>query len=184
MAKEFNVDCMKYRKSTHLASVDVEMIIAEKGVCELTIKVAYYEEGVDVNGKKQDGYFIEFNEPVKNMIANSGNRGKIAKIVALAKGMTAVESRNVGNWGGTKLRLAIDHARKLKGATVDGIDVVSDYKLNERVVVTKTKLDISDGNYAQIKDWLTGEGKTLAMVIAKYELTDAALADLKTIKAE
>ena len=32
---ETNIDCMKYRKSTHLASVDVECI-AEKGSCELT----------------------------------------------------------------------------------------------------------------------------------------------------
>lgn len=29
--KETGIDCMKYRKSTHLAGVDVEMIIAEKG---------------------------------------------------------------------------------------------------------------------------------------------------------
>jgi len=172
---------MKHRKSTHLASVDVEMIIAEKGVCELTIKVAYYETGVDVNGKKQDGYFIEFNEPVKNMIANSGNRGKIAKLVALAKGLSAVESRNVGNWAGIKIRLTIDHARKLKGEIVDGIDVASDYKLNARTD-TKTKLDISDSNYAAIKDWLSGEGKTLADVTKKYDLTDAALADLKGVK--
>ena len=35
---ETNIDCMKYRKSTHLASVDVERWNAEKGSCELTIK--------------------------------------------------------------------------------------------------------------------------------------------------
>jgi len=28
--KQFNIDCMKYRKSTHLAGVDVEMIIPDK----------------------------------------------------------------------------------------------------------------------------------------------------------
>ena len=30
MSLERNIDAMKYRKSTHLAGVDVEMIIAEK----------------------------------------------------------------------------------------------------------------------------------------------------------
>ena len=38
---ETNIDCMKYRKATHLASVDVEAMIAEKGSCELTIKLAF-----------------------------------------------------------------------------------------------------------------------------------------------
>jgi hypothetical protein len=65
MAKETNIDCMKYRKSTHLAGVDVEMMIAEKGKCILTIKEAYYNTGVDVSGNKTDGYFIEFTENVK-----------------------------------------------------------------------------------------------------------------------
>ena len=50
--REFNIDCMKYRKSTHLASVDVDAMIAEKGSCELTIKLAFYEKGVDVSGKQ------------------------------------------------------------------------------------------------------------------------------------
>lgn len=31
--KETGIDCMKCRKSTHLAGVEVEMIIAEKGKC-------------------------------------------------------------------------------------------------------------------------------------------------------
>ena len=38
--KENNIDCMKYRKSTHLAGVDVETIVDDKGSCILTIKEA------------------------------------------------------------------------------------------------------------------------------------------------
>jgi hypothetical protein len=60
--KETNIDCMKYRKSTHLAGVDVETIIAEKGNCIVTIKECYYAKGVDVSGNKTDGYFLEFVE--------------------------------------------------------------------------------------------------------------------------
>ena len=125
--REYDVDCMKYRKSTHIASVDVDAIIAEKGKCELTIKLAYYDRNIDVNGKKQDGYFIEFEEDVKDMIVNSGNRGKISKLVKDFKNISAVESRNCINWKGLKLNLIIDHNRKLKGQTVDGIDIDTTY---------------------------------------------------------
>jgi hypothetical protein len=125
---EFNIDCMKYRKSTHLASVDIEAIIAEKKSCVLTIKLAFYDTNVDVNGKKQDAYFLEFEESVKNMIVNSGNRKKISKLVSISKNLTAVESRNIGNWTGLKLNLIIDHNRKLKGETVDGIDIDTNYQ--------------------------------------------------------
>ena len=81
MAKETNIDCMKYRKSTHLAGVDVETIISEKGECVLTIKDAFYDKGVDVSGNKTDGYFIVFVEDVKPMVVNSGNRKVISSIV-------------------------------------------------------------------------------------------------------
>jgi len=79
--KELEIDSMKYRKSTHLAGIDVEAIVEEKGSCILTIKEAYYDRGVDVSGNKTDGYFIEFLEPVKAMVANSGNRKIINDIV-------------------------------------------------------------------------------------------------------
>ena len=75
---ERNIDAMKYRKSTHLAGVDVEMIIAEKGDCILTIKDSYYNTNVDVSGNNTDGYFLEFEENVKPMVVNSINRKTIS----------------------------------------------------------------------------------------------------------
>jgi hypothetical protein len=48
--REENIDCLKYRKSTHLAGCDIETIIQEKGNCILTIKIAFYDT-LDVNGK-------------------------------------------------------------------------------------------------------------------------------------
>ena len=76
--KEHNIDAMKYRKHTHLAGVDVSIITAEKGKCVLTIKDAYYSRGVDVSGNKTDGYFLEFEEDVTDMVVNSSNRKIIA----------------------------------------------------------------------------------------------------------
>jgi len=121
--KETNIDCMKYRKSTHLAGVDVEMIIVEKGKCILTIKQAYYEKGVNVSGNKTDGYFIDFEEDVKPMVVNSGNRLIISEIVKNAKNITLSEARNIGLWTGQKIELYFDSSVKMMGQVVGGIKV-------------------------------------------------------------
>jgi hypothetical protein len=120
---EKNIDCMKYRKSTHLAGVDVETIIDDKGKCILTIKDAYYDKGVDVSGNKTDGYFIEFVEGVKPMVVNSVNRKTIADIVKKTKNLTSVESRNIGNWLGLKIELIFDANVKMMGKITGGIRV-------------------------------------------------------------
>lgn len=121
--KEREIDCMKYRKSTHLAGVDVEAIIEEKGNCILTIKDAYYQKGVDVSGNKTDGYFLEFEEPVKGMVVNSGNRATISKISKREKNLNRVESRLISNWIGLRIELYFDETVKMMGQIVGGIKV-------------------------------------------------------------
>ena len=121
--KIFNIDCMKHRKSTHLAGVDVEAIISEKGKCILTIKEAYYETGVNVSGNKTDGYFIDFVEDVKPMVVNSGNRKTIAKMIQIAKKIEAVESRNLMSWNGFTIELQFNPNVKMMGQVVGGIVV-------------------------------------------------------------
>lgn len=121
--KESNIDCMKYRKSTHLAGVDVETIVDDKGSCILTIKEAYYNTGVDVSGNRTDGYFVEFVEPVKPMVVNSVNRKTIANIVKNNKGVSSVESRNIGNWIGTRIELIFDDSVKMMGKITGGIRI-------------------------------------------------------------
>lgn len=123
MSLERNIDAMKYRKSTHLAGVDVEMIIAEKGNCILTIKDAYYNTNVDVSGNKTDGYFLEFEENVKPMVVNSVNRKTISNIIKMNKGCSAVESRNIGNWIGQNIELIFDSSIKMMGKNTGGIRV-------------------------------------------------------------
>ena len=120
---EKNIDCMKYRKSTHLAGVDVEIITLEKGKCLLTIKDAYYNKGVDVSGNKTDGYFLEFVEGVKPMVVNSGNRKTIGDIAKINKKLSSVDSRNIGNWIGLKIELNFDESVKNMGKITGGIRV-------------------------------------------------------------
>ena len=145
--REFNIDCMKYRKSTHLASVDVDAIIAEKGSCELTIKLAFYDRGVDVSGNKTDGYFLRFEEPgVKDMVANSGNRKKIAAIVKDLKRCTAVESRNLTNWVGLKIGLKVDPNVKMMGQIVGGIIIDTQYRSKPKKTLAQAKSDFEKVN--------------------------------------
>ena len=120
---EKGIDCMKYRKSTHLAGVDVETMIDDKGKCLLTIKDAYYNTNVDVSGNKTDGYFLEFVEGVKPMVVNSVNRKTIANIVKQTKGITSVESRNIGNWIGLQIELTFDASVKMMGKVTGGIRI-------------------------------------------------------------
>jgi len=141
---ETNIDCMKFRKSTHLASVDVDAIIAEKGICELTIKLAFYDRGVDVSGNKTDGYFLRFEEAgVKDMVVNSGNRKKIAGIVQQLKKCTPVESRNIGNWVGLKIGLKVDPNVKMMGQVVGGIIVDLQYKSVPKKTLEQAKADFT-----------------------------------------
>lgn len=130
--KETNVDSMKYRKSTHLAGVDVEMMVKGSDKCILTIKEAYYSHneivngvktGVNVSGKLLEGYFIEFEEDVKPMMVNSTNRKAINKLVESAKGLSSVESRVLTNWVGVHIELMFDPNVTMKGVTVGGIKV-------------------------------------------------------------
>ena len=121
--KETEIDSMKYRKSTHLAGIDVEAIVEEKGSCILTIKEAFYDRGVDVSGNKTDGYFISFIESVKDMVANSGNRKIINEIVKEKLGCSSAESRMLPNWKNIQVDLWFDPSVKMMGKVTGGIKV-------------------------------------------------------------
>ena len=152
MSLERNIDAMKYRKSTHLAGVDVEMIIAEKGNCILTIKDAYYNTNVDVSSNKTDGYFLEFEENVKPMVVNSVNRKTISNIIKMNKGCSAVESRNIGNWIGQTIELIFDSSVRMMGKNTGGIRVkptspipnVDDKKALELLNTSKTLQELQE----------------------------------------
>ena len=150
--KELNVDCMKYRKSTHIAGVDVDMMIAEKGKCILTIKESYYNTGVDVSGNKTDGYFLEFMEDVKPMVINSTNRKVVSSIVKIKHKCSSAESRNISNWKGLKIELIFDESIKMMGKRTGGIRVspispivkIDDKKAVELLSHSKTLKDLQD----------------------------------------
>lgn len=169
--KETNVDCMKYRKSTHIAGVDVEAIIAEKGKCILTIKEAYYDKGVDVSGNKTDGYFLEFTEDVKPMVVNSGNRKIIALLCKTEKNIPSIDSRNISNWVGMRIELYFDANVKMMGQMVGGIKVKP-----QSVVIEKKPL--SEANFLKALESIKANTYSVELLKNDFKLTPEQLARL------
>lgn len=168
--KETNIDSMKYRTHTHLAGVDVETIVAEKGECVLTIKECYYEKGVNVSGNKTDGYFIEFQEPgIKPMVVNSTNRKTIGEVLKTEKSLSNIESRNIGNWSGMRIELTFDPTIKMMGKVVGGI-----------VVVPAKKKFVSDQNALNILI----ESKTLEELKTQWSKLTKEEQALSTVEAK
>ena len=163
--KEHGIDAMKYRKHTHLAGVDVSIIASEKGKCVLTIKDAYYSKGVDVSGNKTDGYFLEFVEDVMDMVVNSSNRKQISQNLVLEKGLSLVDSRNIGNWIGYKIELYHDETIRMMGKIVGGIRVKGFKAL--------PNLEPNTPNFDAVKKALQGGNYTIEQVKTKYNVTDA-----------
>jgi hypothetical protein len=122
MAKETNIDCRKYRKSTHLAAADLDAMSIECKSLIFTIKEAWYETKVDVSGSKTDGYFCSFVEPIKDMVINSTNRKTIAGF-AKQNGFNEVDCWNIGNWSGIKIELYPLRDIQAFGKIQDGIRI-------------------------------------------------------------
>ena len=161
--KEHGIDAMKYRKHSHLAGVDVSIITAEKGKCLLTIKDAYYSKGVDVSGNKTDGYFLEFAEDVMDMVVNSSNRKQISQNLVLEKGLSLIDSRNIGNWLGYKIELYHDETIRMMGKIVGGIRVKGFKAL--------PNLELNTPNFDAVKKALQGGNYTIEQVKSKYNVS-------------
>lgn len=162
--KEHDIDSMKYRKHTHLAGVDVEMITAENGSCIVTIKDAFFSRGVDVSGTKTDAYFLEFEEDIMDMVCNSTNRKRIANNLMIEKKITPLESRNIGNWIGLKISLKFDPSIKMMGKVTGGIVVDSIRILSDLI--------IDSDNFKAVKKALQSGNYTIEQVKTKYHVTD------------
>ena len=163
--KETKIDCMKYRKSTHLAGVDVEAIVSEKGKCLLTIKEAYYNTSVDVSGNKTDGYFLDFHEDVKSMVVNSTNRKKIAEILQQKTGCTSVESRNIGRWENLVIELSFDPNVQMMKKIVGGIRVAG-------LIVTLPALEVDTKIFTQCLNAFKSGTYTLDQIKTKFAVSE------------
>lgn len=115
-------DWRKYRKSTHLASADLDAMETDGLALIFQIKEVKYETGVDVSGTKQDGIFCYFMEAVKPLKLNSTNN-KILAGFAKKDGLIGRECHIIENWKGMRIELYVDRNVKMMGGLVDGVRI-------------------------------------------------------------
>lgn len=154
-------DWRKYRKSTHLASADLDAMETDKIPLIFTIKTVKYETGVDVSGTKQDGIFCYFLEPIKPLKLNSTNN-KILAGFAKKNGLTGKECHIIENWQGMTIELFVDRNVKMMGAIVDGVRIKP-----LQPQLAKTKPEFTEANFeAALK-----ANATIEQIKSKYTLT-------------
>jgi len=119
---ETQTDWRKFRKSTHLASADLDALETEGKKLIFTIKEVKYEENVDVSGTKMNGIFCYFVENIKPLKLNSTNN-KILAGFAKKNGLIGKECHVIENWKGMRIEMYVDHNVKMMGAITDGVRI-------------------------------------------------------------
>lgn len=115
-------DWRKYRKSTHLASADLDALETDGNTLVFTIKEVKYEENVNVSGTRMNGIFCYFIENIKPLKLNSTNN-KILSGFAKQLGYKGKDCHVIENWKGIKIELYVDRNVKMMGAITDGVRI-------------------------------------------------------------
>jgi hypothetical protein len=158
---ETKTDWRKYRKSTHLASADLDAMETDNISLIFTIKEVKYEQGVDVSGTKQDGIFCYFVEPVKPLKLNSTNN-KILAGFAKKNGLIGKDCHVIENWKGMVIELYVDRNVKMMGAITDGIRIKP-----IQPVLNKVLPNFTEANFENAKK----ANATIEQIKTKYTLT-------------
>ena len=153
-------DWRKYRKSTHLASADLDAMETDGMPLIFTIKEVKYETGVDVSGTKLDGVFCHFIEPIKPFKLNSTNN-KILAGFAKKNGLIGKECHIIENWKGMKIELFVDRNVKMMGEIRDGV------RIKPLQPIEKTKPDFTESNFEAAKK----ANATIEQIKSKYNVS-------------
>ena len=153
-------DWRKYRKSTHLASADLDAMETDNIPLIFTIKEVKYETGVDVSGTKMDGIFCHFIEPIKPLKLNSTNN-KILAGFGKKNGLVGKECHIIENWKGMKIELFVDRNVKMMGAITDGV------RIKPLQPVDKVKPNFTEANFEAAKK----ANATIEQIKSKYNVT-------------
>lgn len=153
-------DWRKYRKSTHLASADLDAMETDNVPLIFTIKEVKYETGVDVSGTKMDGIFCHFTEPIKPLKLNSTNN-KILAGFAKKNGLVGKECHIIENWKGMKIELFVDRNVKMMGAITDGV------RIKPLQPIEKVKPNFTEANFESAKK----ANATIEQIKKSYNIT-------------
>lgn len=157
---EEKIDWRKFRKSSHLASADLDIMEIEGKPLIFTIKEVKYETGVDVNGTKSDEVFCYFKEPVKALILNSTNCNTLASF-AKQDGIEPKECNVISNWVNMRIELFVDRNVKMMGKIVDGV------RIRPIRPVTKVKAEFTEAKFADAKK----ANATIEIIKSAYTIT-------------
>lgn len=138
---ERDIDSRKHRKSTHLASADLDSMMSEGKELIFKILDVWYETGVNVSGTKKDAYFIKLEGLKKDWLVNSVNR-KVLASFAKQNGFKNEGAYNIGNWKGLVIELFVKRDVKMMGEIVDGIRIkpVQPKTEKKKPIFTKDKI--------------------------------------------
>ena len=153
-------DWRKYRKSTHLASADLDAMETDNVPLIFTIKEVKYETGVDVSGTIMDGIFCHFFEPIKPLKLNSTNN-KILAGFAKKNGLIGKECHVIENWKGMKIELFVDRNVKMMGAITDGV------RIKPLQPIEKVKPNFTEANFESAKK----ANATIEQIKSKYNVS-------------
>lgn len=147
----------------------------------VTIKRVTDAQGAKVMGQLKDVLLMYLNEFDKPMILNKVNN----KALSWNFG-----TKEVQNWVGKSAVLYVDPDADAFGEKVEALRFVKNkargvFSGDASTAAPKKKiLDLKSPNFAEWASWLEREGSTLAFVTGKFEVTEAALVELKKIKSE
>jgi hypothetical protein len=158
---ETQTDWRKFRKSTHLASADLDALETDGKKLIFTIKEVKYEQGVDVSGTKMDGIFCYFIENIKPLKLNSTNN-KILAGFSKKNGLIGKECHVIENWKGMKIELYVDRNVKMMGAITDGVRIKP-----IQPIETKEKPIFTEANFEAAKK----ANATIEQIKSKYNVS-------------
>lgn len=159
---ETKTDWRKYRKSTHLASADLDALETEGKSLVFTIKEVKYETNVNVSGTKMDGIFCYFVENIKPLKLNSTN-SKILAGFSKKNGFKGKECHIIENWKGLRIELYVDRNVKMMGSITDGVRI----KPIQPKETPKTKPEFLESMFEKAK----AAGATIDKIKHKYNVS-------------
>lgn len=164
---ETRTDWRKFRKSTHLASTDLDIMKSEGKKLIFTIKEVRYESGVNVSGTKTDGFFCYFKESIKAMKINNTNL-LILSSFAKSKGLDSNDIYVVEMYKDLVIELYVDNNVKFMGELVDGIRIRPVQPVTTKPVLTKEHKRFEDAK----KAFKEGRGQS---VLDRFDVSNDVL---------
>ena len=158
--KTTRTDWRKYRKSTHLASADLDIMTSEGKSLVFNIKEVMFQEKVNVSGSKMDGFFCYFKEPIKALKLNTENLLTLASFVK-NKGINAKDIYVVENYKDLKIELYVDRNVKFMGDIVDGV------RIKKIQPSDNNKPDFTEAHFIKAKD----AGATIELIKKSYNVS-------------